>query len=58
MLRGMVTLTAMKKILLIEDDTDLFSLLKYNLEKEGFSLIGAAHRKGRHRTLPAGSGRT
>ena len=27
----------MKKILLIEDDTDLFSLLKYNLEKEGFS---------------------
>ncbi len=26
----------MKKILLIEDDADLFSLLKYNLEKEGF----------------------
>ena len=30
----------MKKILLIEDDTDLFSLLKYNLEKEGFALSG------------------
>ena len=30
----------MKKILLIEDDADLFSLLKYNLEKEGFSLTG------------------
>ncbi len=26
----------MKKIVLIEDDTDLYSLLKYNLEKEGF----------------------
>jgi DNA-binding response OmpR family regulator len=30
----------MKKILLIEDDADLFALLKYNLEKEGFSLTG------------------
>ena len=26
-----------KRILLIEDDTDLFALLKYNLEKEGFA---------------------
>src|SRR6202007_1243409 len=31
----------MKKIVLIEDDVDLFSLLKYNLEKEGFVLTGA-----------------
>src|ERR1700757_5069693 len=30
----------MKKIFLIEDDADLYSLLKYNLEKEGFSLAG------------------
>ncbi len=30
----------MKKILLIEDDADLFALLKYNLEKEGFAFIG------------------
>ena len=30
----------MKKVLLIEDDTDLFSLLKYNLEKEGFAFVG------------------
>ena len=36
----------MKKILLIEDDTDLFSLLKYNLEKEGFSLNGLQTGKG------------
>jgi DNA-binding response OmpR family regulator len=35
-----------KKILLIEDDTDLFSLLKYNLEKEGFSLTGLQTGKG------------
>jgi len=30
----------MKKILLIEDDGDLFALLKYNLEKEGFAAMG------------------
>ncbi|HUP02571.1 MAG TPA: response regulator transcription factor [Bryobacteraceae bacterium] len=30
----------MKKILLIEDDADLFALLKYNLEKEGFAASG------------------
>jgi len=36
----------MKKILLIEDDTDLFSLLKYNLEKEGFALSGLETGKG------------
>ncbi len=31
----------MKKIALIEDDADLFALLKYNLEKEGFQFTGA-----------------
>jgi DNA-binding response OmpR family regulator len=31
----------MKRILLIEDDTDLYSLLQYNLEKEGFEMVGA-----------------
>ena len=36
----------MKKIVLIEDDGDLFSLLKYNLEKEGFSLNGQQTGKG------------
>ena len=36
----------MKKILLIEDDTDLFALLKYNLEKEGFALTGSQTGKG------------
>src|ERR1700730_2801161 len=36
----------MKKILLIEDDSDLFALLKYNLEKEGFSLSGLQTGKG------------
>src|SRR5215831_10361607 len=36
----------MKKILLIEDDTDLFSLLKYNLEKEGFALTGQQTGRG------------
>src|SRR5450432_4427807 len=36
----------MKKILLIEDDSDLFSLLKYNLEKEGFALSGQHTGKG------------
>jgi DNA-binding response OmpR family regulator len=36
----------MKKILLIEDVTDLFALLKNNLEKEGFSLTGSQTGKG------------
>jgi len=36
----------MRKILLIEDDSDLFALLKYNLEKEGFSLVGQQTGKG------------
>ena len=36
----------MKKILVIEDDADLFSLLKYNLEKEGFALTGLQTGKG------------
>jgi DNA-binding response OmpR family regulator len=36
----------MKKIFLIEDDSDLYSLLKYNLEKEGFSLAGLQTGKG------------
>jgi len=36
----------MRKILLIEDDADLFSLLKYNLEKEGFSLWGQQTGRG------------
>jgi DNA-binding response OmpR family regulator len=38
--------TVMKKILLVEDDTDLFALLKYNLEREGFQLVGTNTGKG------------
>jgi len=30
----------MKKIALLEDDADLFSLIRYNLEKEGFAFVG------------------
>src|SRR5580693_2124049 len=36
----------MKKIVLIEDDSDLFALLKYNLEKEGFGVAGSQTGKG------------
>jgi DNA-binding response OmpR family regulator len=36
----------MKKILLIEDDTDLYALLKYNLEKEGYLLVGSQTGRG------------
>jgi len=32
--------TSMRKIALIEDDSDLYSLVKYNLEKEGFAFVG------------------
>jgi two-component system alkaline phosphatase synthesis response regulator PhoP len=36
----------MRTILLIEDDADLFALLQYNLEKEGFRLVGSLTGKG------------
>lgn len=36
----------MKKIVIIEDDSDLFTLLKYNLEKEGFAVAGAQTGRG------------
>src|ERR1700721_4381709 len=36
----------MKKIVLIEDDADLFALLKYNVEKEGFVLNGLQSGRG------------
>jgi DNA-binding response OmpR family regulator len=36
----------MKKIALIEDDSDLFSLLQFNLEKEGFAFAGLRTGKG------------
>src|SRR5947209_14059620 len=36
----------MKKIVLIEDDSDLYSLLQYNLEKEGFQVAGSQTGRG------------
>ena len=36
----------MKKILLIEDDLDLYSLVQYNLEKEGFLFAGSRTGRG------------
>src|SRR5215469_14959728 len=36
----------MKKIVLIEDDQDLYSLVQYNLEKEGFAVAGSQTGKG------------
>src|SRR6516165_2721967 len=36
----------MKKIAVIEDDSDLYSLLQYNLEKEGFTVVGSKTGKG------------
>jgi DNA-binding response OmpR family regulator len=36
----------MKKIVLIEDDADLFSLLQYNLEKEGYVFAGSQTGRG------------
>ena len=36
----------MKKIVLIEDDADLFALLRYNLEKEGYAVSGSKTGKG------------
>lgn len=36
----------MRKIALVEDDSDLFALVKYNLEKEGFAVVGAQTGRG------------
>src|SRR4051794_26859413 len=36
----------MRKIALIEDDSDLYALLQYNLEKEGFAFVGTQTGKG------------
>src|SRR6202041_2965290 len=36
----------MKKIVLIEDDADLYSLIQYNLEKEGLAMVGSQTGKG------------
>ena len=36
----------MKKIVLIEDDADLYALIQYNLEKEGFTVAGSQTGKG------------
>jgi len=36
----------MRKIALVEDDADLYALLKYNLEKEGFTFVGTQTGKG------------
>ncbi|HLX45886.1 MAG TPA: response regulator transcription factor, partial [Bryobacteraceae bacterium] len=36
----------MKKIVLIEDDQDLYSLIQYNLEKEGFGVAGSQTGRG------------
>jgi DNA-binding response OmpR family regulator len=36
----------MRKIALVEDDADLYALVKYNLEKEGFGVIGAQTGRG------------
>lgn len=36
----------MRKIALVEDDPDLYALVKYNLEKEGFVVVGSQSGKG------------
>src|SRR5579884_171612 len=36
----------MRKIALIEDDADLFALVQYNLEKEGFAVVGSQTGRG------------
>ena len=36
----------MRKIALIEDDADLYALVKYNLEKDGFAVVGAQTGRG------------
>src|ERR1051326_2567726 len=36
----------MKKIAVIEDDADLYALIQYNLQREGFTVVGSQTGKG------------
>ena len=36
----------MRKVAVVEDDADLFALIKYNLEKEGFTVTGTQTGRG------------
>jgi DNA-binding response OmpR family regulator len=36
----------MRKVAVVEDDADLYSLIKYNLEKEGFTVTGTQTGRG------------
>src|SRR5690242_5975029 len=36
----------MRRIAVIEDDADLYALVKYNLEKEGFAVVGSQTGRG------------
>lgn len=36
----------MRKVAVVEDDADLYSLIKYNLEKEGFTVTGGQTGRG------------
>jgi len=36
----------MRKVALVEDDADLFALVKYNLQKEGFGFVGSQTGRG------------
>jgi DNA-binding response OmpR family regulator len=36
----------MRKIALIEDDADLYALVRYNLEREGFAVVGSQTGRG------------
>ncbi|MDQ2776836.1 MAG: response regulator [Acidobacteriota bacterium] len=36
----------MRKVVLVEDEADLYALIKYNLEKEGFAVAGTQTARG------------
>src|SRR5438270_8843431 len=38
----------MRKVAVVEDDADLYALIKYNLEKEGFTVTGSQTGRGVH----------
>jgi DNA-binding response OmpR family regulator len=40
------SISSMRKIALVEDDADLYQLVKYNLEREGFAVVGAQTGRG------------
>ena len=45
------------RILIVEDEESLADSVRYNLEREGFAVVGRRRRRARDRAVPRGAAR-